>query len=209
MAKEPLKKKFKEVGEYAKANKKPLLVYMVLRVLVILVMVAQFFNGNYENVFMCVLTLFLLTIPTFIQTKFDIDLPNTLEIIILLFIFAAEILGEIQEYYLVFPFWDTMLHVINGFLAAAIGFSLVDILNRNEKFTFSLSPVFVAVIAFCFSMTIGVLWEFFEFGLDWFLGFDTQKDTVVNYINSVMLNPMNINEPYRIKDITEVIVNGQ
>ena len=58
-------------------------------------------------------------------------------------------------------------------------------------------------------MTIGVLWEFFEFGLDWFLGFDTQKDTVVNYINSVMLNPMNINEPYRIKDITEVIVNGQ
>ncbi len=66
-----------------------------------------------------------------------------MEVIILLFIFAAEILGEIHAYYILFPFWDTMLHTLNGFLAAAIGFSMVDILNRNERFSFELSPIFL------------------------------------------------------------------
>lgn len=125
-------------------------------------MIAQFLNGNYENVFLCVLTLVLFFVPSFIQLNYHIKLPDTLEVIILLFIFAAEILGEIHAYYILFPFWDTMLHTLNGFLAAAIGFSMVDILNRNERFSFALSPTFMAIVAFCFSMTIGVMWEFFE-----------------------------------------------
>jgi len=172
-------------------------------------MIAQFFNGNYENVFMCVLTLFLFTIPSFIENNFHIDIPDTLEVIILLFIFAAEILGEIQAYYIKFPYWDTMLHTINGFLAAAIGFSLVDLLNRHEKFSFKLSPIFMAIVAFCFSMTIGVLWEFFECGMDLIFATDMQKDTIINSISTVMLNPDGINVPVKIKDITSVIVNGQ
>ena len=77
--------------------------YVVLRILVILVMVAQFLNGNFENVFLCILTLILFLVPTFIERKIRIDLPDTLEVIILLFIFAAEILGEIQAYYITFP----------------------------------------------------------------------------------------------------------
>ena len=133
-------------------------VYLVLRLLVILVMVAQFFNRNFENVFLCILTLVLLLLPTVLERRLQIDLPNTLEIIIMLFIFAAEILGEIQAYYTAFPYWDTMLHTLNGFLCAAIGFSLVDLCNRHERFSLSLSPVFMAIVAFCFSMTIGVLW---------------------------------------------------
>jgi len=172
-------------------------------------MIAQFFNGNYENVFMCVLTLFLFTIPSFIENNFHIDIPDTLEVIILLFIFAAEILGEIQAYYIKFPYWDTMLHTINGFLAAAIGFSLVDLLNRHEKFSFKLSPIFMAIVAFCFSMTIGVLWEFFECGMDLIFATDMQKDTIINSISTVMLNPDGLNAPVKIKDITSVIVNGQ
>ena len=81
----------------------------------------------------------------------------------LLFIFSAEILGEISSFYVLFPFWDTTLHTLNGFLAAAIGFSLVDLLNRSDRVKFDLSPLFLSITAFCFSMTIGVLWEFFEF----------------------------------------------
>ena len=134
-------------------------VYITLRALVLVALVAQFFNGNFENVFLCVLTLFLFTLPSFIERTIRIEIPDTLEVIILLFIFAAEILGEIQAYYVQFPYWDTMLHTLNGFLCAAIGFSLLDILNRNEKLAFTLSPVYLAVVAFCFSMTIGVLWE--------------------------------------------------
>lgn len=172
-------------------------------------MVLQIFNKNYENVFLCILTLLLLFVPSFIQINLKIELPTALEITILIFIFAAEILGEIQAYYIRFPFWDTALHTINGFLAAAIGFALVDILNRSKKFSIQLSPVFVAIVAFCFSMTIGVLWEFFECSMDLFFGLDMQKDTIVHSIHSVMLDPAGANTPVEIDNITDVVVNGQ
>ena len=103
------------------------LVYLLLRTSVVLVMLAQIFNRNFENVFLCVLTLILFMMPTTLERKLDIALPDTLEIIILLFIYAAEILGEIEAYYVTFPYWDTVLHTLNGFLCAAIGFSLLDI----------------------------------------------------------------------------------
>ena len=133
-------------------------VYILLRILVIATMVAQFFNGDYESVFLCALTLLLFLLPTIFERALKIDLPNTMEIIILLFIFAAEILGEIRSFYTTFQGWDTILHTLNGFLCAAIGFALVDMLNRDDKFSLSLSPVFMAIVAFCFSMTIGLLW---------------------------------------------------
>ena len=184
-------------------------VYMTLRLAVAAVAVLQFLNGNYENVFLCILSLMLLVIPSAMQLTFRVELPPALEIFILLFIFAAEILGEIGEFYLRFPFWDTALHTINGFLCAAIGFSLVTLLNDNEKVVFRLSPVFMAVVAVSFSMTIGVVWEFFEFGMDHIAGLDMQKDTVVQEIRSVMLDPEGRNIPYVIGPIREVVVNGQ
>lgn len=185
------------------------IVYFTLRALVIVMMVLQLLNRNYENVFLCALTLILLMMPSLIQVTFKVELPTTLEIIILFFIFAAEILGEISEFYLVFPFWDTVLHTLNGFLAAAIGFSMVDLLNRSEKTVFKLSPLFMAIVAFCFSMTIGVVWEFFEFGMDQIVGYDMQKDTVIHTIRSVTLDPAGRNVPYVIENITETTVNGQ
>lgn len=185
------------------------IVYFTLRILVIAMLVLQLFNRNYENVFLCALTLLLLIIPSLVQITFKVELPTTLEIIILVFIFAAEILGEISEFYLMFPLWDTVLHTLNGFLAAAIGFSLVDLLNRSEKTMFNLSPLFTAIVAFCFSMTIGVVWEFFEFGMDTIIGYDMQKDTVIHTIRSVTLDPEGRNVPYVIKGIAETAVNGQ
>ena len=190
-------------------HKSSFIVYVVLRLLVILMMILQIFNRNYENVFLCILTLILLIIPSFIQINLKIELPTALEITILLFIFAAEILGEIQAYYLKFPFWDTVLHTVNGFLMAAIGFALVDILNRSKKFSIQLSPAFVAIVAFCFSMTIGVVWEFFECGMDQLFGLDMQKDTIVHTIKSVMLDLTKSNRPVGIRDIQSVMVNGQ
>ena len=190
-------------------HKSSFLVYVNLRLLVILMMILQIFNRNYENVFLCVLTLVLLLIPSLIQINLKIELPTALEITILVFIFAAEILGEIQSYYIKFPFWDTVLHTINGFLMAAIGFALVDILNRSKKFSIQLSPVFLAIVAFCFSMTIGVIWEFFEYGMDQFFGLDMQKDTVIQGFSSVLLDPTKSNIPVPVQDITEVLVNGR
>ena len=181
-------------------------VYFTLRFLVIAVMVAQFFNGDFESVFLCALTLVLFLLPTVFERALMIDLPNTMEIIIMLFIFAAEILGEISSFYTTFKSWDTILHTLNGFLCAAIGFALVDMLNRTEKFSLSLSPVFMSIVAFCFSMTIGVLWEFFECGMDQLMMLDMQKDAVVHSISSVMLDPSGLNNRVLIKDIVDTIV---
>ena len=184
------------------------ILYIVLRTLVVVTMVMQFFNGNYNNVFTCVLALVLMMIPSFVERRIKVDVPNTLEVIILLFIFSAEILGEIQEYYLMIPHWDTILHTINGFIMAGIGFSMIDLLNQNKKFSIEMSPAFVALVAFCFSMTIGVLWEFFEYGADLLLHTDMQKDTIITSISSVMLNPEGRNVAMTVP-IQSVVVNGQ
>ena len=184
-------------------------VYLVLRLIVLASLVSAILRQEYESAFVCVLVLFLFMLPFFIQKNFGICLPSTLEIIILLFIFAAEILGELQSYFIQYPYWDTMLHTTNGFLCAAVGFSLIDILNRDAKIKFTLSPVYVALAAFCFSMTIGVLWEFFECGMDRLFHMDMQKDTIVHTISSVMLDPTNSNIPITIDGITSVAVNGR
>lgn len=181
------------------------MVYILLRTSVVLVMLAQIFNRNFENVFLCVLTLILFMLPSTLERKLDLDLPNTLEIIILLFIYAAEILGEIGAYYVTFPYWDTVLHTLNGFLCAAIGFSLLDILNRHNDVRFHLSPLYLAIMSFCFSMTVGVIWEFFECTMDQLFFLDMQKDTVVSAIGSIMLDPTGGNTPIVLKNITDVI----
>ena len=188
-------------------HKKALLwLYNILRLLVILVMVLQILNRNYENVYICVLTLLLFALPSFVERRLHIDLPDALEVFILLFIFAAEILGEIQEYYLIFPFWDTVLHTINGFLFAAIGFSVVNILNRDKDTSMSLSPFYMALTAFCFSMTIGVLWEFFEWSMDSFFGLDMQKDTILTAFNTVNLDPNGHNVAYPVRGVVDTIL---
>lgn len=183
-------------------------VYVVLRLIVVAELVLSILRGEYESAFICLLVLILFILPFFIQQNFGIQLPTTLEIIILLFIFAAEILGELEGYFITYSNWDTMLHTTTGFLCAATGFALIDILNRNSRIKFQLSPIYVALAAFCFSMTVGVLWEFFEFGMDRLFHLDMQKDTVVQSITSVMLDPTNSNTPVTIDGIHSVAVNG-
>ena len=170
-------------------------------------MIAQIFNRDYNNVFMCVLTLVLFSIPTFVERRIKIDIPNTLEVMILLFIFSAEILGEIREFYLSVPGWDTALHTVNGFLCAAIGLAMIDILNKNDRFSIKLSPMFVALLAFCFSMTIGVLWEFFEYFCDIFFRSDMQKDTLITAIRTVSLHPDGRNIPISVQDISKTVIH--
>ncbi|MBR2258073.1 MAG: hypothetical protein IJ899_12250 [Blautia sp.] len=187
-------------------SKSSLIVYLVLRFLVILVGVRSIFRHDYESLFLCVLTLSLLILPSFLERRLKVEIPSTFEIIILCFIFSAEILGEIHNFYIIVPHWDTILHTLNGFNCAAIGFALVDLLNRSEQFSFRLSPLFLALVAFCFSMTVGVCWEFIEYGVDTFTEGDMQKDFVVDHFASVTLDETRQNIPIVVSDISDVIV---
>lgn len=131
------------VNREFRENKSTFLVYTGLRLLVLGIMILQLFNHNYENVFLCILTLTLMIMPSVVQATFRVEFPSLLEI-----------------------------------------------------------------IAFCFSMTIGVLWEFFEFGMDMLFGYDTQKDTVISSISSTLLDPELSNTCIKITNIQDVTING-
>ena len=199
----------KEIRAYAKQRPKVFTVYVILRLLVVAVLVRSAMLKEYESMFVCLLVLVLFMLPSFLERKLKIELPDTLEIIILVFIFAAEILGELECYFIQYPNWDTILHTTSGFLCAAIGFSLVNLLNKDNRISLSLSPLYMAIAAFCFSMTIGVLWEFIEFSADRLFLLDMQKDTVITTISSVALDATNSNTPIVIRNINDVTVNGQ
>lgn len=188
--------------------KKRTVVELVLIALVILSVIRQFFLGSYHNMFLGILTLVLFMLPQLIEKMVDVTIPTGLKTIILIFIFSAEILGEINAFYIKIPVWDTILHTTNGFLMAAIGFALIDLFNRSEKFSVKMSPYFVAFVAFCFSMTVGVVWEFFEFGMDWFFHTDMQKDWILPAISSVKLDPAGANNPVRVA-VESVVINGE
>ena len=190
-----------ELTEQIKKDKAAFAVYMFLRLCVIGVMIRSAFIQRWESVFTCFLCLLLFLIPSFIEKKFNVNIPTALEIVAYIFAFCAEILGEIGCYYVKYPFWDTMLHTVNGFMFAAFGFCLVDIFNRHKKFTFELSPIFLAIVSFCFSMTVGVLWEFFEFGADMLFHTDMQKDYFISAFNTVSLDPDAANKAIRVTDI--------
>ena len=199
----------KEIRAYAKQRPKVFTVYVILRLLVVAALIRSAMLKEYESMFVCLLVLVLFMLPSFLERKLKIELPDTLEIIILIFIFAAEILGELGCYFIHYPSWDTMLHTTSGFLCAAIGFSLVNLLNKDNRISLSLSPLYMAIAAFCFSMTIGVLWEFIEFSADRLFLLDMQKDTVITTISSVTLDATNSNTPIVIRNINDVAVNGQ
>ena len=167
-------------------NRRRFILYSILRILVIVMMVRCFFLGEYANVALCVLSLVLFLVPALAEEGLNIRIPVLFESIIYIFIYSAWILGEIQNYYVLIPGWDTMLHTMNGFLCAAVGFSLVDLLNHKSK-DVHLSPMYITIVAFCFSMTVGVMWEFIEYFCDSFFYLDMQKDTIIRNIGTVKL----------------------
>lgn len=180
--------------------------YVVLRFIVILILIRCILRGDIESAFVCVLVLVIYLLPQFVENSLNIDIPTTLEVVIFVFVFAAEILGELQSYFIKYSNWDTILHTSSGFLCAAVGFSLVDLLNRSDNVKVQLSPGYLAITAFCFSMTIGILWEFIEFSADRLFLLDMQKDTIVNQISSVSLDPTNSNISITVKGIKDVIL---
>jgi hypothetical protein len=144
-------------------------------------------------------------LPMLVQDKFKIELPSLLEIIIYLFIFSGTVLGEIHNFYGNIHHWDTMLHFINGFICAGIGFSLVDIFHKNVK-KINLSPLYMAFVAICFSMMVGASWELFEYSADKLLLTDMQKDTIVKTISTVELDPLKNNHSVVIKGIEKTVL---
>ena len=180
---------------------------MYIRIAVIFVIIEQFRLQNYQSAILAVITLVFFMLPRMIEKKIHIEIPDIIESMILISIYASVILGEISYYYVLFSPWDTILHLLNGFITAAIGYSFIDFINHGRKFTMVFSPAFTMLYIICFAATAGVLWEIFEFSGDSLFGKDMQKDVYINQINSILLNPEELNEPVKIT-FDSVVING-
>lgn len=123
----------------------------------------------------CLLGLAVMLVPTLIERKWKFGISNAIQVLYYVFLYCAVFLGEVFEFYYLIPHWDTILHFFSGAMLAALGFTLVDILNRNERVRVELSPLFVAVFAFCFALAAGAVWEIYEFTGDSLFGLNMQK----------------------------------
>lgn len=158
----------------------------------------------------CVGGAIVLFLPAKVEERFDFRIPDKMEILYFLFLFCAIFLGEVQNFYYRFPFWDMVLHGFSAAMIAALGFIIVSYLNNSEKIDIALSPFFVAMFAFCFAMTCGAIWEIYEFTADALLGtnmqkfitaenevlaghaalVDTMKDMIVNTIGALIVTTL-------------------
>ncbi|MGE5474523.1 MAG: hypothetical protein ACM3UU_09910 [Ignavibacteriales bacterium] len=146
-----------------------------IRAILIIAIVAYLFTGRFDGLFVLVITLMLTFYPNVLEKRFRVYLPSSMQIIITVFIFAAQFLGELRGFYDRFWWWDIMLHTTSGFILGIIGFMFVYMLNQQYDKNVNLSPFFIVLFAFCFALTIGVIWEFYEFGMDRIFGLNMQK----------------------------------
>lgn len=123
----------------------------------------------------CILGLLAMFLPVLLARRFEFRLPSTMYVVFVLFLYAAIFLGEVRSFYYTVPHWDTILHTFSGGMLGALGFSLVSWLNKDKHTTLQLSPLFVAIFAFCFATALGTLWEIYEFTFDSILGLNMQK----------------------------------
>ena len=123
----------------------------------------------------CLLGIVAFFMPNIITRKTKIVIPSNMYIVYVVFLCAAIFLGEIGNFFYRIPHWDTILHICSGAMLGALGFSFVNILNKNEKVHVELAPIFVALFALGFAITLGVLWEIYEFTFDGLLGVNMQK----------------------------------
>lgn len=123
----------------------------------------------------CMLGIVVIHLPSLLEKQFKFELPTALYLMYILFLYCAITLGEVRDYYYHVPHWDTILHTMSSVMAGVFGFTVVAMLNRNENTAISLSPFFVALFAFCFAVTLGILWEIYEYSFDGLLGLNMQK----------------------------------
>ena len=182
--------------------------YILTRVIFIAAALLSVLKGDYLTAFLCVLALAVFMLPPVINKKFNIELPGGLELSAVIFTFMCVIGGELGYFYAQFPFWDKFLHTFSGFLISAIGLALIEFLNKSKKSVFKLSPFFVVAFAFCFSLSVEVIWEVFEFAVDTLSGTtDMQADYYVTEFASKKAGGEKFPTPVVVEGIESVIIN--
>ncbi len=152
----------------------------IFRILLVFAIGGNLTEGNWLNMFTAITTLALTFLPYLISQKNHIYLPRSFQTVIFLFIFAALYLGNLRDFYTIFWWWDLMLHTLSGVILGFIGFLLIYLLNKDVKVNVMLSPFFVVLFSATFAVTMGVLWEVYEFSMDSIFALNMQKSGLVD-----------------------------
>ncbi|MGN1096026.1 MAG: hypothetical protein ACI4QR_06525 [Eubacteriales bacterium] len=185
-----------------------IVIYIFVRLIFIVAAVIAATNADYLTAFQCVLAFVVFLLPSMMDKKFNIELPNALELAIIIFTFMAVLGGELGNFYAQYPLWDKILHTSSGFMIAAIGLALINFMNKRKSAIGNLSPFFICAFAFCFALSIEVIWEFFEFAVDKFsMTTDMQADYFVTSFASKKAGGDKNPVPLVVDNIKNVVIN--
>ncbi len=162
-------------------------------------------RGDLTNIVLCLLVIMAMLAPRFLEWLFQVQFSTFFKVFVMCYIACGAILGSVFEFYYLFADWDTLLHVICGFLMGMVGYMAPAVLNRDSYMRISGATRILSALTF--SLAAAVVWEFCEYAMDTFLNFDMQCDTVVHSIKSYLVgeSPLVVDT---IDNITEVTING-
>ena len=159
-------------------------------------------DSRWLSMFLVTMIIAALVAPTIFRKKLDVEIPVEFHFTAVIFMTASLYLGEVQRFYERFWWWDIVLHASAGLLMGIAGFLLVYLLNESKRVALHMTPGFISLFAFSFSVTIGTLWEIFEFAMDQLFGLNMQKamlsdssgltdtmwDMIVNAIGALIIS---------------------
>ena len=158
-------------------------------------------NAHYA--FSSLISLTLVFLPNLMEYLFECRISSDLKIAYWFLVVGGPVLGNVYRFYHYIRPWDKLLHMLSGFLAAAVGYALPDFVLKEKP-----GKMFKCVFAVSFSVAIGGLWEIYEYLLDVFFQMDMQNDTVITGFSSYMLGeiPGTIGA---VENIQTVSINGE
>ena len=184
-------------------------IYMFIKILLVVFILISIIRAiiinNFTMILVSLISLIIFCLPYLFGKIFHVKFPIFLNLIICVFVFLSQILGDVYDFYLLLPWWDDFLHFTSGIMIIEIAYFFMNIIGQyNNKI--QLTPLYKVAVSFCFTISILAFWECFEFSCDKFLGTDTQKDTIVTKINSSEFTKKD-KDANRIIEMNSIIIN--
>jgi len=175
-----------EKRKLTRIDKVNLSLALLLKISLLIASIVAIWFRDWLDVFLSLLALFLTFLPNIVEKKLSIVVPTKFEFLVVAFIYASLYLGEARLFWNLIWWWDLAMHFLSGIIMGIIGFSLVRILNEYKAI--NINPFFVAMFSFCFSLSMGAVWEVFEFFMDYFLHTNLQTGSLVDTMTDIMLD---------------------
>lgn len=160
----------------------------VLQAVLFLGLILSLYRQNWLNAALILGIILLTLVPGAAGRRFNVYIPPEFEVMAILMIFFSLFLGELHGYYTKYWWWDLVLHGSSGLLFGLLGFVLVYVLNQDAYVPMHLDHFFVALFSFAFAVTMGAMWEVFEFTMDAALGLNMQKSGLVDTMWDLIIN---------------------